>query len=106
MKIPIRKDLYDIADRLKEINKNYDLVFNTDNQKFEVEVKGKTQVVIPFENLDERTLRHVYYTRSENVFNLLDDLERENKNAEKEHLKRAMDTVEDEFSHVARLMNL
>jgi len=106
MKIRIENDLFDIASRLKEINQEYVVVFNTDSQKFEIEVDGKTQLILPFEHLDERTLRRAYYTRSENALNLVADLEKENEDMLKDKLGKAKDRVEDEFSRAARKMGL
>lgn len=106
MRITIKNDLFDIEKRLKEISPDYGVVFNTDNQKFEITVKGESRVILPFDNLDERALRHAYYTRSENVFNVVRDLEKENEENKKNGLKAAQDKFENEFSRATRLLGI
>lgn len=106
MRITIKNDLFDIEKRLKEISPDYGVVFNTDNQKFEITVKGVSKTVLPFDNLDERALRYAYYTRSENVFNVVRDLEKENEENQKNKLKAARDKFENEFSRATRLLGI
>lgn len=106
MKIKIKNDLYDIASRLKEIDERYGIVFDTDTQSFEVTADEKNVLKLPFNNLDERTVRHVYYTRFDNAENVLADIERDNENLKKEALKKARDETEDRFSRAARLRGI
>lgn len=106
MKITIKNDLFDIEKRLREISPDYGVVFNTDNQKFEITVKGVSRVILPFDNLDERALRHAYYTRSENVYNVVRDLDKENEERKKSNLKAARDKFENEFSRATRLLGI
>lgn len=106
MKIAINNDLLDISARLREIKPSYGIVFNTENQKFEVTDEGKTVLVLPYENLDERTLERVFETRCENVFEIIKRVDKENEALEKERMKRAMDRLEDNFSRETRLLGI
>lgn len=103
MRIKIENDLYDIAARLREIDPSYGLVFNTENQRFEVTARGMTVLVLPFENLDERTLERVYYTRADNAEEVIKDLDKDNEALEKEKVKSAQDRLENEFTRLCRL---
>lgn len=103
MRIEISNDLFDITARLREINPNYGVVFDTESQGFEVTLNGKPTLRLPFENLDERTLAHVYYTRSENVFKVAMDLDKSNEELERLRVKKAQDVFEDEYSRAVRL---
>ena len=106
MRIEIRNDLFDIVNRLKEIDEGYGVVFNTDNQKFEVTKNDVTVLVLPFDELDGRTVRHVIYTRSENAVNVLNDIDRENEKLQKDKIKKSMDELEDGISRAFRLHHI
>ena len=103
MEIRIRNDLYDIADRLKEINASYELYFDTGRQKYILKAFGILQAVLPYDELDQRTLDYVYYTRRENVENVLADADRYNERKERENVQRVKDEIEDEYSRRLRL---
>ncbi len=106
MKIRITNDLFSIAERIKELNKAYEIYFDTDMQKFVLYANNKLQLVIPYDNLDERTIRHAYFTRSENYQEVIDTVDRYNALLEKEVLKKAQDEFENETSHALRLANI
>lgn len=103
MRIEIRNDLFDIETRLREIDPSYGIVFNTESNKFEVTKEGETVLRLPFESLDERTLRHVIYTRWDNIERVTEDLDRSNEELARDRLKRAQDDLEDGFSRALRL---
>ena len=83
MKIKISNDVYNIAKRIKEIDKFYYIVFNTSNNKFEVHNSnqngGSFCLTLPYTFLDERTLNLVNQTRVENIERILNEIENENK---------------------------
>ena len=83
MKIKILSDVYNIAKRIKNIDKYYYLVFNTSTNKFEVhnshQVGGSFCLTIPYDFLDERTLNLVNQTRVENIERILNEIENNNK---------------------------
>lgn len=83
MKIKILSDVYNIAKRIKDIDKYYYLVFNTSTNKFEVhnsyQVGGSFCLTIPYDFLDERTLNLVNQTRVENIERILNEIENNNK---------------------------
>ena len=106
MKIKITNDLFSIAERIKELNKAYEIYFDTDRQKFVLYANKKLQLVIPYDNLDERTIRHAHFTRSENYQEVMDSVDRYNASLEKDIVKKAQDEIENETSRQLRLANI
>ena len=78
----IKGDLYDIADRLKEIDPSYTIVYNTILARYEVHsdknVHDTLCVVSSFRHLDSRLLEVVRRTRRERSRELLEEMERGN----------------------------
>ena len=78
----IEKDLFSIADRLKEIDNGYFILFNTVKNCFEVhnEKQGKNTyaLTVPYSELDSRTVTLVKSTRREYADNILNEIERSN----------------------------
>ena len=93
--IPITTDLFDIASRLREIDANYKLFFNKLLNRFEVHnqaQRGNTlAVVVPYQQLDARTVHYVRKTRVENAQRLFDEMEKQNALAEKHSVANAVD---------------
>lgn len=91
----IENDLFNIATRLKEIDKNYFLVRNKKLNRFEVHNsrnKGNTLcVVCPFEQADNRLVRLVNKTRVENSVELLEEIENNNKKIDRSVNAEIMD---------------
>ncbi len=106
MKIKIKNDLFNIAERMKRDFPDYEIVFNTENQRFQIEKGEGTVLVIPYENLDERTLDRLYFTRAENVEEVLAEVEKHNEELAKKELKAGQDKLEDDYSRITRLMNI
>ena len=86
MLIEIENDVYFILDRLKEIDKNYQIFFNTKRNVFEVhsigQIGGSYCLTVPYKILDKRTLDLVNKTKRENSERLFEEMERENKKLE------------------------
>lgn len=99
----ITNDVFDIAARLREINNDFAVYFDTDRQKFILMRKDVLELVFPFEELDERAVKHARYTSVQNIEQIIYDLEKENKQIGENSLKNAQNKVEDEFSRRLRL---
>ncbi len=97
----IESDCLDIVSRLKAIDKDYFLVFNEDNQKFEVhnssQIKNTLCLVLPFDVLDERTIDLVLKTRVQNSDRLFKEMEEENKKLERAKIKQVLNDFEEKF---------
>lgn len=94
-KILIKNDLYNISARLKQIDKNYLLTYNTNSKRFEVYYqKGlnlSLELVLPFSSLDARTIDYVLKTRVENKQKLFLEMEQNNERLEKSQTKNMLD---------------
>lgn len=93
-KFIITHDVFNIAKRLKQIDKKYFIVFNSVNGKFEIHFKrqaGTLELILPYNSLDERTIVHVLKTKIERSSELLKEMEEQNillqKKAEKNLLE-------------------
>ena len=105
MKIKISHDVYEISKRIKNIDKDYFIVYDTVNGKFEVhnssQQNGSFCVSIPYDSLDERTLVHTLKSRSENIERILEEIDYNNKlkeSADKSEVQAQLnEIVEDNF---------
>lgn len=89
----IDDDLFGVCRRLKSIDDGYFVFLNYKTGKFEVHNKKDTPtlcLVLPYDRLDERTVRHVTYTRAERAREILERMERENARLEAEQRKAAV----------------
>lgn len=98
----IKNDLFDIDKRLKEIDRGYFAVYNFRKKRFEVHHSGQKNtycLTVPYDALDERTVRLVRKTRLERMEQLQKEIERENAKKEKEIrnqvIKQAQKAVEE-----------
>jgi len=78
----ISTDLYNIGNRIREIDNSYFIAFNYKTKKFELHAKNKRGgslcLVLPFNKLDNRTLDYARRTRVENAAKLLKEIELNN----------------------------
>lgn len=82
MKIEIINHVFNIPERLREIERDYFVVYDTLADKYEVHSKaniGNTYcLTIPYDQLDARTIEYVRKTRKENADTLFKEMERDN----------------------------
>ena len=89
----ITGDALDIVARLREIDPRYEVYRNMSKHRFEIHVEGALQIAVPFDRLDERTLRLARETRIERADELLAMLEKQNLRTERLHDARVKDRV-------------
>lgn len=98
MRVKCNNDALFIAQRLKQINSNYYVVFNARNQKWEVHFKGQKPnslcVTVPYDALDERTVTLVNKTKTENQKALIAEIEHANLLAEQRALREQQREIE------------
>jgi hypothetical protein len=80
-------DLFDIANRLKEIDSDYAIYRNEEANRWEVRHRGLFTFVVPFQSLDERTLVYTKKTRRENASELEREIDESNQKIEAEKQK-------------------
>lgn len=80
--IAITNDLYDIARRLRSINDDYRVYYNTRRSRYEVHDISRSpdtfQFAVPFDELDARTVTYALYSRVENADSIFAQMERDN----------------------------
>lgn len=75
----ITHDVFDIADRLKEIDSNYTLHYNRANGKFELRGKGGVLLLTyPYSQIDARMVELARKTRVERSRELIREMEEHN----------------------------
>lgn len=95
----VANDVFDIANRIKEIDQSYFIVFNAAKQKFEVhslcQMGGTYCFTVPFCELDERTVDYARKTRRENIAKIIAQIDFENEKLQKENFKQAKNKLEE-----------
>ena len=87
----IKNDMFNISNRLKAIDSNYCVSFNTKTKKYEIYYKRgfdfELELVLPFDFLDSRTLRKVIESRVEKMAEIIKAMEEENMRIEEQNNK-------------------
>ena len=88
--IEITNDLFDIANRLRSVNENYRLYYNTHKSRYEVRnsATDTLEFVVPYGELDARTVEYARYTGVQNAKALLAEIERNNAKVEKQQISQ------------------
>lgn len=82
----IDDDMFGVCRRLKSIDDGYFVFLNYATGKFEVhnsKDRNTLCLVLPYDTLDERTVRRVLYTRTERAKELVERMERYNAELER-----------------------
>ena len=96
----VEDDLFGISRRLKSIDDGYFVFLNYKTGKFEVHNKKDTPslcLVLPYDRLDERTVRHVLYTRAERVAEIVRRMDEQNARLERETRNAAVGRIVGKF---------
>ena len=100
----IKGDLFGIADRLKEIDPSYFIVYSYKKGRFEVHSSAQRgssfALAVPYSELDERTVRLVRQTRSERREKLFEETERENEKLRAREKRKIVKKAEKEVERV------
>ena len=96
MKILVKSDVYDICNRIKKFDASYHIVFDNLSSRFEVYssklgqsvelISGKVLSYIcalPYNQLDERSIKYLYDTSVDNIENILDMIDKQNQKLER-----------------------
>lgn len=103
-------NVYDIPQRIREIDPDYFIVRNHNTKQFEVhhskQIGGTLALNIPYDELDERTLIHTQKTMIENAKQIYEEMEKQNeklKRYKRQRMKDKSDTiVKDIHKYVTR----
>lgn len=100
MKITIKNDVFNIFKRIKQINNNYFIIFDTNKNIYEIYEKNNSCVVftLPFKELDARAIECVLKRLKTSNEEILKEIERHNLKLEQEEkekiLASSLDCVE------------
>ncbi len=90
-KTPIITNVYDIPQRLRELDPGYFVLRNHEAKTFEIHHKDQPHntycLTVPYEELDERTLQLVRKTRISNIEKILLKMEETNQKLSEEQTK-------------------
>ena len=97
MKILVKSDTYNVCNRIKKFDSSYRLVFDTVSNMYEIYSTNLHSVVelisgvplsyvlkIPYQQLDERTIKCLYETSTNNIERIIKDIESNNQKIERE----------------------
>lgn len=97
MKIKIESDVFDIAKRVKDIDEDYYILFDTSKNVYELHHKNQPNTYCfsyEFQNLDSRFIDKVYATNVNNIVNIVEDIDKNNDKivqSENEKIKNTTD---------------
>lgn len=92
-KVKITHDVFDIADRIKEISPDYFVMYDKALNRFEIHNARQSpdtlSLVLPYDTLDCRAVELVLKTRVQNIENMLREMEQHNAALDREASRRA-----------------
>ena len=102
----IYTNVYDIPQRLREIDPNYFVVRNHRTHQFEVHHKGQVgstlALNIQFDELDDRTIQLARSTQPQYAQNIFREMERNNAKIENDIMSDAIDVAEQKTKEMFR----
>lgn len=104
MKFLIKNDLFDICNRIKFFDRNYCVVFDTNNGNYKVYSKCKNEkrpefvegdklyyvLTLPYKELDYRCIKYLYQTEIKDIDLLIKNINEQNKNLDKKNDKTVL----------------
>lgn len=91
-------DTFNISKRIKNIDKNYIIKWNYFKSRYEIfystPKKEVLELVLPFKDLDYRTIEHLLKTKRENLEKLTAEIEKNNKKLEITEQNKALDEAQ------------
>ena len=94
-RIPVLINIYDIPVRLKQVNRDFFVMFNTRIQKYEVHCSSQPfdtlACVLPFDELDARALEYVRQYSRERTERLAEEIERYNEELDRKEQAALID---------------
>lgn len=85
--IKITNDLFDVAARLKSVNDNYIVYYNAEKRRYEVYDGDSFAFVVPYAELDCRTVDYARKTSRQNADRIFEEIERNNRAAAEQSAK-------------------
>lgn len=108
MRIKIESDVFNIINRIKEIDENYYIVYNTNSKKFEVHNSGNVNsycLTIPYKNLDVRTIELIHKTAIRNYDKVIKQMDEENERLQEKEINKAKEINDYKIREVLKYSN-
>ncbi len=95
----VTNDVFDIARRVKEIDKSYRIIFDNRVAKFKLygDPNNSYILTLPFSRLDARTVEYVRQTRIERIDAIIAEIDASNMALETAAKKEAMNATEEQL---------
>ena len=97
MKIEIMSDVFDIVKRVKEIDKDYYIIFDTSKYEFELHHKKQPNTYCfkyIYENLDNRLIDMIHGSTVRHIDKIIEDIDKNNTKIENEINNNRLDLTE------------
>lgn len=101
----VENDLFDIANRIKNLDPDYVIYRNRQTNKFELHntrYKPSLQLVLPYDELDMRSINYAVSTRIENIKKVAEEIEKENQKLEKQNCEKLQEEILEKVENVYR----
>ena len=108
MKIKIESDVYDIVDRIKEIDEGYFIIYNTKSRCFELHNYNQADTYclrIPYDCIDERVIDLIYNSLSSNIDVIIENIDNNNELIEKKNMESIRDVSDYKVREVYKFAN-
>lgn len=106
MKNKITIDTFDIANRIKDIDVDYFIIFDTDKCVFEIHNSRQCDstycLTVPYDYLDERTLKYVNMTKSENIDKILEKIDNDNQVLENSEKSKTREELGEKLEEIQK----
>lgn len=97
MKILIKSDVYNICKRIQNFDKSYRLIYDTNTKQYKIYSIKSHQIfelidgiklsyvcTLPYNELDERSIKHLYNTSIDNINEIVNQMDKYNQKLEHE----------------------
>lgn len=98
MKILIKSDIYNICKRIQNFDKSYRLIYDINSKQYKIYsikphqifelidgIKLSYVCTLPYNELDERSIKHLYNTSIENINDFIHQIDKHNQKLEYEN---------------------
>lgn len=106
--VEIKNDLFNIASRLKQIDKHYILVRNLIKKRFELWYDAcipHLELVFKNNKIDSRMIDFVNETRIQNLDKIIKQMDEMNEKIKEKEISKAKDECVDKLSEVIKYVN-
>ena len=96
----VDSDCLEIVRRIKEIDDDYFVMFDSENHKFQLHSRSQKNtycLTFPYDTLDERAVLYVLKTRVQNSDKIFAELEEENRKLEEKKSKEILNNFKEKL---------